>query len=220
MIKFGWILICCCLSLTVSAQNTHELGMLPTVNINKKLKKDWSLNFKHETRIGLFQDELESPFVLADFSFAGAKKISVRTKIVGGYMVRFEEGGPAHRSFQQINIVKKYPSFRIAHRIATDQTFEDKGSPEFRLRYRLSSEIPLNGSTLDPKEFFLKVSNEYLNGVQENEYDLEIRGLGFLGYAINEKNKIELGVDYRLDRFLNGGSRNRHWIGFNYYLSF
>lgn len=220
MRKWGWIAIVCLCTSAANAQNIHQVGLLPTINVNKKLQKDWSLNLKHETRLRLFHDEIESMFVLSDFSFAGAKKLGVRTKIVGGYMLRLEEGGPAHRSFQQLNIVQKYPAFRMAHRIATDQTFEDKGAPEFRLRYRLSSEIPLNGNTLDPKEFFLKVSNEYLNGVKENEYDLEIRGLGFLGYAINEKSKIELGLDYRLDSFLSGGSRNRHWIGFNYYLSF
>ncbi len=80
-------------------------------------------------------------------------------------------------------------------------------------------EIPLNGQTLDPKELFIKVSNEYLNAFQQSEYDLEIRIAGFIGYVFSPKTKLEIGLDNRLDAFIDDRLRNRFWLGFNIFQS-
>jgi len=37
------------------------------------------------------------------------------------------------------------------------------------------------------------------------------------GYEFSPSNKLELGLDYRLDSFLNDKTRNRFWIGINFY---
>jgi hypothetical protein len=202
------------------AQSTFELGFLPTLNINKKLPKDWSLNFKTESRQSLIKDDFNYDYLLTDISLAASKKIGINTSVAMGYLMRIDDEGIRNRTIQQITFVKRYTGFRLSHRFLADQTFEKDDETEFRFRYRISSEIPLQGKSLDPKEFFLKINNEYLNSIQDKNYDLEIRGGAFLGYVLSPKNLIELGLDNRLDSFIEGNPRNRFWIGLNFYMSF
>lgn len=107
----------------------------------------------------------------------------------------------------------------MAHRVMTDQTFAKNSKPELRLRYRISSEIPLEGQSLDVKEFYLKINNEYLNSWQSDDYDMEIRGVALLGYSISQANDLEIGIDYRLNSFINGDPRNRIWLSINIFHS-
>lgn len=208
------------LSFSAKTQGQSSVLFLPSVNLNKKLEKDWSLNFKLESRQQIYSGSSAYEYLFTDVALAGSKKIGANTRIVGGYLFRMESGNVAHRAMQQFILVSKYGRFRCAHRIAMDQTFRQKDAPEFRLRYRLSSELPLNGTTLDPKELYLKLSNEYLGGIQAEQSDFEVRGLGFLGYTLTDKSKLEVGLDYRIDQFLEAPSRNRYFIRMNYYLSF
>jgi len=132
-------------SISVFGQSTFQTGGLPSLNINKKLKNDWFLNSKIESRL-LFQQgeingEVDKNFtnVLTDFSLIGAKIIGLNSRIALGYLIRFEEGVLIHRSIQHYVVVQKLSGFRLAHRFLTDQTFSVNEEPEFRLRYRISS---------------------------------------------------------------------------------
>ncbi len=102
-------------------------------------------------------------------------------------------------------------SMRLAHRFAADQTFGGGDPTEWRLRYRLGTELPLNGQEADPKELYLKINNEYLGSWQGNDSDLEIRLVPVLGYLFTDKNKLEFGLDYRIDSFLANEARQRFW---------
>ncbi len=207
------------LPLLAQAQASHQLGLLPSINLNKKLPKDWSLNFKAESRQSLYRGGFDYEYLLTDVALVAAKKIGINTSAAAGYLMRIDAEGVRHRAIQQISFVKRYAGFRLSHRVSADQTFENGDAPEYRLRYRLSSEVPLQGLSLDPKEFFLKLSNEYLGSMQHDDLDLEIRAAAFIGYAISPKQKLELGLDYRLDSFIHGQARNRYWIGLNFYQS-
>jgi len=209
---------------TVYAQSSFQLGALPSLNLNKKMKNDWSLNFKIESRL-LFQSgeingDVDKNFnnVLTDFSLIGAKKIGLNSRIAGGYMIRFKEGNLYHRFIQQYVIVQKLSGFRLAHRFLSDQTFSESEEPEFRLRYRITSELPLNGESVNPREFYLKINNEYVNSLQEKTYDLEIRLVPLLGYEITEQFKIETGVDYRINSFLTDNTRHSYWMTLNFFI--
>ena len=71
---------------------------------------------------------------------------------------------------------------------------------------------------LHPSPFYLKINNEYLNAFEDREYDLEIRFSPLLGYKLNEGNKLEFGLDYRLDSFLESVTKNHFWTSINWYL--
>ncbi|NCU31381.1 MAG: DUF2490 domain-containing protein, partial [Candidatus Moranbacteria bacterium] len=201
----------------VAAQSSNQLGILPSLNINKRLPKDWSLNFKAESRQKLYQDNFNYDYLLTDVSIIVANRIRLNTVLAGGYLVRITPDEVKHRTIQQVSITQRHEFFRLAHRLSMDQTLSNLEDTEFRFRYRVSSEIPLEGLTLDPKEFFLKVSNEYLNSLQGKDYDLEIRGAAFLGYALTSNSKMELGLDYRADSFIINNLRNRFWLGINFF---
>lgn len=210
---------------TLFAQSTFELGALPSLNINKKFKNDWSLNSKIESRMLFKQGQINGEsvdkkynYVLTDVSMIAAKKVGLNSRIGGGYLMRFEDGVINHRFIQQYVMVQKKSGYRLAHRFLTDQTFSAIEAPQFRLRYRISSEIPLNGESVDAGEYYLKINNEYVNSIQSREYDLEIRVVPVIGYDISSRFKIESGLDYRIGSFLNGSTSNNYWMTVNLFI--
>jgi hypothetical protein len=214
------------MQLPVAAQQTYLVGLLPSINLNHQLKNNWSVNYKVESRqifsSGTFNAESRTGFDyrLIDNSLLAAKKFGLNSKISGGYLARLEDGELTHRFIQQYSVVQRLSSFRLAHRVVTDQTFAPNESPEYRLRYRLATEVPLNGQSADLQEFYLKLSNEYLGGLQSDVTSLEVRLIPMLGYIISTQHKIELGIDYRLNKPLSLGASHRFWTGVNWYIEF
>jgi len=203
-----------------SAQNSIDVGLMPSLNINKKLEKDWSLNLKAESRQSLISDGFNYDYLQTEVSFITAKKIGINTKLAAGYLMKIDGDVIKNRAIQQLSVVRRYSDFKLSHRFSADQTFEKDGDTEFRFRYRVSTEIPLEGQSLDPKEFFIKLNNEYLNSIYQKQYDLEVRAALHLGYNLTPKSKFEIGTDYRIDSFVNGDLRNRLWLSLNLYQSF
>jgi hypothetical protein len=209
----------------VYAQNAFQFGGLPSLNLNSKLKHAWSFNTKIESRQLFQQRELAGEavarkyeYVLTDFSFIAAKKVGLNSRIAGGYLIRFEDDAILHRFIQQYVVVQKLSGFRLAHRFLSDQTFSQRENPDFRIRYRVSSEIPLNGESVDPGEFYLKINHEYINSLQANEYDLEIRLVPLLGYDLSNRYKLEVGLDYRVSSFLRNETSHRYWAALNFFV--
>ncbi len=205
-------------------QSTYQLGLLPSLNINKKFKNDWSINAKIESRQRIEQGDFNGnvakdfKYLLTDLSFIAAKKVGLNSRIAGGYLIRLTDDKPIHRLIQQFTAIQNTNSLRLSHRLACDQTFSAIERPLFRVRYRLSSEIPLNGQSVDPNEFYLKANLELLNSFQQANYDLEFRVVPLLGYEITGNNKIEIGIDYRVNTFLNNYSKQSFWINLNWFV--
>ncbi len=201
---------------TIAGQTTSQFGTLPSINLNKSLKKSWSVNFKIESR-QLFQQK-DFEYVQTDLSLIAAKKVGLNSRVAYGHLVRFRGDALIHRMIQQYVIVQKMTNYRLAHRFASDQTFSLNESPEFRFRYRLTSQIPLNGQSADTKELYLKINNELLNKIQSSTYEMEIRIVPLLGYTIRDNSKVEIGLDYRLSSFLTSTKKNNFWMAFNWYI--
>lgn len=223
--KYFWALVASfCIVLLTSAQSSYEAGLLPSINFNKGISKDWSLNFKIESRQlvkeGFFNDKerFDYDYLLTDFTAITSKKVGLNNAISGGYTLRVVDKDLVHRFIQQFTLTKQYTSIRLAHRFSMDQTFVEERSMQFRLRYRLTTEFPLNGQSVDPKEFYLKINNEYLNIFQNKEYDLELRLVPLLGYNFNDNNKLESGLDYRLNSFIKANSSSSFWLSINWFI--
>jgi hypothetical protein len=218
MKRLTLILFCLFGFILVSAQNNYEFGILPSLNINKKLPRDYSLNLKAESRQILYNDDFEYKYDLTELSLIGSKKIGIDTKIAIGYLIGINEDGISNRTIQQISLVNRYQGINIGHRFGADQTLLTNQETEFRFRYRISAELPLNGQSLDPNELFLKFNHEYLNSFQA-EYDLEIRTSAAIGYMFSPQSKFEIGINHRIDSFVAYNSRNRFWLILNFYQS-
>ncbi len=221
MKKVFIIFLFLCLVQSVDAQSSFSSGILPQVRVSAKITEQIKWVNGIESR-QLFIDDtkdksLDYEYVLTDISSLLSFKIGAYGAINGGYLIRIEGEEIVHRTIQQFTIVQNYDVIRLGHRFVTDQTFSRNEAPELRLRYRIAVEKPLSGGNIDPTEFYLKLSNEYLLKFQGSESELETRILPFLGYEINKKNKIELGLDYRLDGLLTSGSENDLWLSMNWF---
>ncbi len=210
----------------IKAQSSFQFGILPAINLNKKLENNWKVNLKLESRQllkeGNWRDENETnyEYVLTDIALVVSKKVGLNNSLAGGYLLRIRDNQIFHRLIQQFAYNRQYSSLRLTQRFSTDQTFANDVATTWRFRYRIGAEFPLNGQSVDPQEFYLKINHEYLGALEEKEWGLELRLVPLLGYEFNDNNKLETGLDYRLDSFINGDSRHRFWINVNWFLAF
>lgn len=209
-------------------QSTYQVGVLPSFTLTKKLNSEWKLSLNTQARFSTYKGEFSNSdtfkenidYILTDISILANRKIGLNTSLAIGYLARFRNNEQHNRLFQQFIISQKYNSFALAHRFSTDQTFRPNQRTEFRVRYRLAVDRPLKGNKLNPKELYLKVNNEYLISLQDKKWSNEVRLIPFLGYALADKNKIEIGIDYRVSSLGDKFLRNNFWMTINYYLSF
>ncbi|TPN85119.1 DUF2490 domain-containing protein [Aquimarina algicola] len=209
---------------TATSQTEFSSGLLPEITFSTKISDRFKLIHAVESRQIITDNTKENSFnydyILTDFTTLLSTKVGASGVLNLGYLFRVEEDQIIHRSIQQYNIVQLLRRGRIGHRVATDQTFTNNEAPEFRLRYRITLEKPLTGDEIDPKEFYIKLGNEYLTSFQQDETDLEIRILPFLGYEINKKSKIEIGPDYRISGFSESGSSHKLWLSIGWFYAF
>lgn len=212
-----------CLGLKSYAQN--EIGLIPQINSDFKIGKRWKVNSKLEGRQIFFKNPFpagkhEKEFDRFDVELIATKSVDPLRAFGGGYLIRRSDNSFTHRFIQQYAITRKLLASRLSHRFRTDQTLEKDEYVQWRLRYRLSWEKPLNGFEIDPGEFYLKLNNEYLGILQDSTGDLEIRCLASVGYDISDKNKVETGVDYRVENLMTSDPTHRLFLSIGLYHSF
>ena len=166
-----------------------------------------------ETSVASEGGKWESWYLQSAYKFGSQQTLSA------GYLWRSRPDTDHHRLMQQYSIVSRFPRFRLGHRLAADQTFRPNTPLEVRLRYRLSLELPLNGTQVDPGEWYLKINHEYLNAFQAQDYDLELRLIPVIGHLFSDRNKVETGVDWRVDRFIHKETRWTFWWAMAWYYS-
>lgn len=228
MIRFYLIIFLLLISFASSFGQTHEFftGFFPEVSLTKKLKNDQKLIFKIEHQDILYNNAdgesqgLQFTYYRTDLMGFYDFKLNESKRIAFGVFHRFQDGANANSLIQQFASVNRLRGLRLAHRIRTDQTFT-KGEPmEVRLRYRLSTEIPLSGRTLDPGEHYLIVSDEPIISLQGGEFEIENRLVFSFGKLITSSQKLEWSLDYRTDKYIQEGFRTRLWAKVGYFYSF
>lgn len=86
------------------------------------------------------------------------------------------------------------------------------------IKYRIASEIPLNGESVDSKELYFNYSIEYLNDWQDSDCDLEIRFVTLWGYNLKSNDKIEMGLDYRVNSYLDKNTGHSFWVNLDWFI--
>lgn len=201
----------------------QQIGVLPEIVISRKWSDDWKATVKAEA-IESFYAAREDPafdptFLRTDITAAISHAFHPLWKAGGGVMLRLTPTGSAHRLLQQVSYLQRLPAIRLGHRFRTDQTFAKDEAPEYRFRYRIASEFPLQGTVVDPREWYLVASIEVLYSRQSTTNDLENRLVPSIGYLVNDHHQWEVGVDYRLDRYLTSIPRHRMWVTFSWFVS-
>lgn len=211
---------------TLSGQNRTRIGVMPALNYNKKLEKGWEWNAKWESRHMLYDKTAGQladkgyNYSLSDVSFLVGKRVGLTSKLVGGLQTRIEpDESLAYKTMQHFTFITNYDGLRLGHRLTAEQSFFDNEPNAYGFRYRVVSEIPLNGEEVDIQEFYLKIGNEYVNTFQDSDYDLEVRIVPVIGYVLPNKHKVELGFNNRFDSFVgNDSMRFTSWFVLNWYI--
>ena len=197
------------------SQSDFDFGYLPKVIVVKKLSNKTKWVNSIETRQIIFDEKYQFTHNLVDISSIYSLQTSSNQSLNFGYILRFRRDETIHRTFQHYNIVNRFSSLKLGHRFALEQFYQTQKQTTFRTRYRISTEKPLNGERVDVKEFYLKVGNEYLYDFS----DLEIRLIPYLGYQASKKDKIEFGLDFRVNSFIKNQTENTLWFRTTWYIS-
>ena len=208
------------LSSLMNAQN-FETGLLPELTLSYKLSETYTYVQKFESRFPSYNDsdeEFDVEFERFDFQNFLERKVGLFSKLAVGYQYRIRNGiADAHRTIQQFSWIDQLSSFRIGHRLRSDQTFSRIEKPEFRIRYRAKIQLPLQGQQLDVGEYYLKFSDELVWSYQAAREELENRIISKLGYYINDSNKIEWGLEWRAESLFKNNTNHQLWVGLSWY---
>jgi len=200
-------------------------GFFPEASITKKLKNEDRINVKVENQHIIYDNSSETSKRLefrhyrTDLMSFYDWRLSPTKSFALGVFHRFQEGSDANRIIQQFGLLQRGRNLRIAHRLRTDQTFTRGEKVEVRLRYRLALEIPLNGATLDPGEYYLAISNEPIISFKARDFELENRAVFSLGKLIKNGKRLEWSIDYRTDGYCQKPFRTRLWGKVGYFYS-
>jgi hypothetical protein len=221
-----YLFLLTCLAVTNLSKGQSELtfGFLPEISITHRWAEKWRLGTQIESMQQSFiyqnqQKQEDYKYIRTDITPLLTYQLSPNWGVGLGALTRFENKDFVFRSIQQLTFNKRSASTRFGHRLRTDQTFEPYEKVRLRLRYRFSLEVPLQGKSLNDKEFYTLTSIEQIAIYQAANADWEQRLSVVLGYYFNGHHKIEFGLDYRLDNFLNEAGRHRLWTMMNYYLN-
>lgn len=205
-------------------QQTFFTGFFPELSLTKKLQNSNKLNLKIENQHVMFDnrigDKLQFDHYRTDVMGFYDWKLTASTSAAIGLFHRFQDGADGNRIIQQYAFLNRLRSFQIGHRLRTDQTFTVGQEVEWRLRYRVASEIPLNGANLDPGETYFLISNEPIFSLKGGAFNLENRLIFTLGKLYPKNQKLEYSIDYRTDGFFNNRFRTRLWPKIGYYYNF
>ncbi len=205
---------------TVSAQQFHA-GLLPGLSLGYKWTDNIQQILKIESAHEMFHPETEGvayAYDQTDIQLFLEGKLNPFFKFAGGYQYRIESTSEnSHRFIQQAALLQRKTGFRMGHRMRTDQTVYVSDAVKLRLRYRLSAEFPLEGQSLDAGEIYLLTSGEPIYSLQDMEHDVEVRVSTSLGYFINNKTKLEIGLDYRFEKILSNPLRQKLWMSFGWF---
>lgn len=212
------------LSSIVVSQDRLLGGLFPEMGVNLPLNDKFAYLLKIESQNELVDNgNYDFPIaryqhLLTDLQSFLSYKLTYSMKGAIGYQYRLSgQGINSHRSIQQVAWVSNFRTFRIGSRVRADQTFINGSIPEFRLRYRAASDIPLKGEDIDPGEQYLIVSNEVILGVEGNDFAMENRFVAGVGHFFDNRRKFELSMDYRTDPYFPEINRHRVWLKLSFY---
>ncbi|MGM0480117.1 MAG: DUF2490 domain-containing protein [Bacteroidota bacterium] len=219
-----WILIAIFHLFALSAWTQRSyFGVFPEFALNYNAFNYWKFTSKIESQHVLFSDDQEVTkrwgyrHERTDLQVFASRKMTARTSFAAGYQYRINDGsGNTHRAIQQWAGLSYLRHYRLGHRIRADQTFLDD-QIDWRLRYRISSDIALQGQKLDPGELYILLSEEMIGELSEGTINLENRLVAGLGRYFMNKQKLEISVDYRLDPIIHSPQRNRIWVKLSFY---
>ncbi len=195
------IFISCLLPFLGQAQNKPSIRWEPGISLTKKIDSRWSYNLsimgrQRFTDYGAGEKNLKTDRWemkgFGTYTLFGGKKLSL------GYMYRtvdpFEpESGWEHRITQQFAFITNFGGYRLGNKFRIEQRIRSRDYLT-RFRYAISNDFPLQGESLDPKEFYLIAGNELVYAFNSIGDELENRFSVGIGRLIKSGQKIQFSV--------------------------
>lgn len=210
------------ISLGTHAQDYYA-GPLIQLLKSSKVNQDFELKSSVELRQRSFQvlenkeeSWRNSQQRISFQSIMETKRLSNLNFGLGGMYRLNLNGNNQYRSIQQISHKYNLNGIKAGSRFRLDQTWRKSDEFVFRIRYRYSVQIPLNGFVLNDKEWYLKSGFELL-GLFDDNQSVESRYLVSLGSLRQKIAKAEFGVDYRI-LHLNTAIHTL-WLNLNLYIN-
>lgn len=206
---------------SVYGQVDATTGLMPSINLSKRVSNVWSLRVSNQMRIQSLdfgEDQTWQPaWVLNDLTLSAARRINTDFSLNTAYLLRYRNEQVIHRVAQQLNYFQRFDDHRVGHRLGVDFTMAPDRDHTYRMRYRTVYERSISGDKIDRHEFYIKFGQEILAIHQQGETSLELRLLPNIGYEISRLSKIELGVDLRFGDILLDQLQQRHWLVVNWF---
>ncbi|NAS12663.1 DUF2490 domain-containing protein [Poritiphilus flavus] len=179
----------------------------PQFSVNYGVATNYSHNFSLTNRNFIFEDEAVV-FRGRQLDLAHFSKLKIRDNqsIALGLQYRFrklfeKDRGNEFRLTQQYNLVQKPNIIRFGHRLRTEQRIFESLTVH-RFRYRFALDRPLQGEKLDVGEAYFIASLESLLSVAKAQSPQLDERLTFqLGWLLNQKTRLQTGVEYRWEDF-------------------
>jgi hypothetical protein len=210
-------------SLVAIAQSSYTGGVHLEVKPSFSFKNNWKLNGRVGSRILFFEGSRDqsfnwiSDYERTELELVLTKKASAATSWGGGYLIRNQKEKIKHRLIQQFSISNTYGSLNLGHRFRFDETFQKDEATEYRFRYRIGLEKPLqskNGKT------YVFLNNEYIPSLQDKQFEMELRLLPGMGFRLNESNKLEAGIDFRVENLFKDSHKQVYLLYLSWSPSF
>jgi len=194
----------------VQAQNLSFYGLLPAISQTGRISKKIDYNFFASTTIDAFKSlQHDVNYPAKDFQLyiqpSVIYKFSPNVNIAVSYT--YQRNNPLtddysneHRLWQQCIVGHTFSKVRMTNRFRFEERFiQNRTTGDYplstRLRYQMGFNMPLQGKTLDEKEFYLNTYNEFyfsLTGTKNATYSENWTYAG-IGYSYSKSSRIELG---------------------------
>ena len=204
-----------CLSLLscllASSQEGTEFTIEKSAAVNYAITPRWNIQggttYRNTLTESLSNEAIAWNSKHIQFSANTAYEVGFYGKLGGGILYRFnsietKDNENEVRLTQQYSYAKRYNGFRIGHRIKLDQRLRTSKNTH-RIRYRISSDFPLNGESLDVGELYAVLSTESIFNTGKKESPAwDQRFTIGLGNQLFKKVKLQLNAQYRFENYL------------------
>ncbi len=205
------------------SQDVQLYGLLPAVLVKKNVNErtDFALGLSSEMNtISKSTPTHNFPAQVLNFNLETLLSINLNPNVnlAGGFLFRLRNPlndlNTELRPWQQLTTIHRIEQFRIRNRFRAEQRWVaagDRGNYDFdlRLRYRISTDFPLEGTRLDNREFYLNLSlAAHLTPTAHRPfYFWECRANAGLGYKISDFHRLEPALELRSRRMDEAGNR-------------
>jgi len=198
------------ISISLHAQNTTFYGVLPVLSQTGRISQRIDYNIFISSTFDAFDrtiKDVKYPSKDLQFYFQPSiiYKFTPNFNVSASYT--FQRGNPIYTDFtnenrlwEQCIIGRNFGKLRMTNRFRFEERFiQDRETNSYpfstRLRYQVGFNMPLQGKTLDAKEFYLNTYNEFyfsLTGAKNATFSTDWAYAG-IGYNTANMGRIEVG---------------------------